>query len=425
MSRSTVGASGKDTSNFRSDISHLHMPSSNEAPISSSDATVDEASVRAANRVATIERNEQRADKQSAGEVDVSDDEVFSDDLEPDLDGGEEPLVDDDEFSKLQGLSPDDFKIALNFSINCAAEAGYAAAIGSGGSTSKDSGLSSSKSSSTFNRHATVFKVVDETSGEEIPRQEILSCIWKLVQARVPLSLPCITTTTLQFIHNNPTSIKSTKSADGVSQSKELMLDMPAFGNPEDISQTDWHDTWINHLTIIKMTSKKDIYKYFKSHHHFILQQEDFSEEFEAYKCFDIWFCRHYTNTCFKLSQQHYQLKVLEFKLKYPCSHFLSNTPSLSAQPFPQCLNTRYNPYPRKSLTSTPPFPKGTTMNAPAGQCLICGRRGHKGSVCSYSHTEKGNPIASCWRNGCVILISSGVEVCFQWNVRSECKFNH
>ena len=63
------------------------------------------------------------------------------------------------------------------------AEAGYAAAIGSGGSTSKESGLSSSKSPSTFDHHATVFKVGDETSGEEILRQEIPGCIWKLVQA--------------------------------------------------------------------------------------------------------------------------------------------------------------------------------------------------------------------------------------------------
>ncbi|KIM71790.1 hypothetical protein PILCRDRAFT_16724 [Piloderma croceum F 1598] len=151
MSRSTVGASGKDTINSHSDISHLYMSSSNEAPISSSDATADEASARAANRAATTERNEQKADKRSAGEENISDDEVLSErDLEPDLDREEEPLVDDDEFSKLQGLSPDDFKIALNFSINRAAEAGYAVAIGTGGSTSKDSGLSSSKSSSTF-----------------------------------------------------------------------------------------------------------------------------------------------------------------------------------------------------------------------------------------------------------------------------------
>ena len=52
-------------------------------------------------------------------------------DLEPDLSGGEELVIGEDEFSKLQNLSPKDFKVALNFSINRAAEAGYAAAIGS------------------------------------------------------------------------------------------------------------------------------------------------------------------------------------------------------------------------------------------------------------------------------------------------------
>ena len=64
--------------------------------------------------------------------MDVSDDEVISDNnLELDLNEGEEPVIGKDEFSKLQNLSPEDFKVALNYSINHAAEAGYAAAIGS------------------------------------------------------------------------------------------------------------------------------------------------------------------------------------------------------------------------------------------------------------------------------------------------------
>jgi len=307
----------------------------------------------------------------------------------------------------------------MNFSINQAAEAGFQAA---GGSHSKSAPISSK--SSAFNRHAIVFKVADETLGEEIPRQEIPDCIWKLVQAGVPLALPCITTTALRFILNNPTSIKTTKSADGVSQSKELMLDMSSFGAPEDIMQSDWQDAWINRLEIIKKTSEKDFYRYFKAHKKFVSQQEDFTDEFEAYKWFDIWFCRHYTNTRFKLSQQQYQAKVLEFKLKYsrPSKH--SDSPSSSRLP-PQRSSPRYEPYNRKSSTSSSSFPKSTGSSAAAGQCLICGRSGHRGSVCSFSHTEKGNRVASCWRNGRVILISSGADVCFQWNVRSECRANH
>ena len=88
------------------------------------------------------------------------------------------------------------------------------------------------------------------------------------------------------------------------------MLDMSAFGAHEDISQLDWQDTWINHLEIIKKTSEKDIYKYFKSHKKYISQQEDFSEEFEAYKWFDIYICCNYTNMHFKMNLQQYSAKV-------------------------------------------------------------------------------------------------------------------
>jgi hypothetical protein len=295
----------------------------------------------------------------------------------------------DDEFATLQNMSTNDFKAALNFSINRAAKAGFTAALGS---SSKQAPIAP-KSSTTFDRYATVFKVSDEILGEEIPRQEIPDCIWKLVQAKVPLTLPCITTAALRFIHSNPTSIKTTKSANGISQSKELMLDMSAFGVPEDISQSDWQDAWINRLEIIKHTSDKDIYKYFKVHKRFISQQEDFTDEFEAYKRFDIWFCRHYTNTRFRLSQQQYQSKVLEFKLKFPRSSFVQITPqsSLRAPSLPSRVSPKYDPYPRKSTAPNHSFPKGTNSTAPTGQCLICGRTGHKGSVCSYSHTEKGN----------------------------------
>ena len=102
-----------------------------------------------------------------------------------------------------------------------------------------------------------------------------------------------------------------------MSQLKELMLDMLAF-DALDITQLDWQDVWINHLEIIKRTSKKGIYIYFKAHKKYVSQQEDFSEEFEAYKCFNIYFCHYYSNTRFKMNQQQYSTKVLKFKVKFP-----------------------------------------------------------------------------------------------------------
>ena len=144
---------------------------------------------------------------------------------------------------------------------------------------------------------------------------------------------------------------------------------MSAFGALEDISQSDWQDAWINRLEIIKRTSEKEIYKYFKAHKKFISQQEDFSEEFEAYKRFDIYFCRHYSNTRFKMNQQQYSCKVLEFKVKFPASSFatksfstMSTFSASRAASQTHRQSTRYDPYDRSKNPSASgtTFPKGT-----------------------------------------------------------------
>jgi hypothetical protein len=94
------------------------------------------------------------------------------------------------------------------------------------------------------------------------------------------------------------------------------------FSAPEDITQLDWWDAWINCLEIYKQTSKKSIYKYFKAHKKYISQQEDFSEKFKAYKQFVIYFCHHYNNTRFQMNPQQYSVKILEFKQEFSPSSF-------------------------------------------------------------------------------------------------------
>jgi hypothetical protein len=310
----------------------------------------------------------------------VSDDEKMlgSEENKDEVENQPDDDDEDDEFSTLQNLSKADFRKVINFSLKSAAEAAIAATQNV--AASQLTPISASKASTPFNCHAIVFKVADEISGDKIPCQEIPDCIWKLVQAKVPLSLPCITTASIHYIHNNPTSIKTTRSTDGVSQSKELMLDMSAFSAPEAITLADWQDAWINHLEIIKKTSEKDIHKYFKAHKKYVSQQEDFAEEFEAYKHFDIHFCRHYSNTRFKMNPQQYLAKVLEFKLKFSHSSFAMKPLTIlpTSRSGSQHQSVRYEPYDRnKGAGSGSSFPKGTNLSAQTGQCLICGRFGH------------------------------------------------
>jgi hypothetical protein len=425
---SPSGASGKDISEFQSRISNAETIHENSG--SSTSATMDDVPDRFRKNAGIAARNKVRADRraENSNAEDVSEDEIMlgSENIEDRIETQPVDNDEDDEFTTLQNLSKADFRKVINFSLKNAAEA--AIAVTQNVTSSQVTPISSSKTASPFNRHAIVFKVADEISGDEIPRQEIPDCIWKLVQAKVPLTLPCITTASIRYIHNNPTSIKTTRSADGVSQSKDLMLDMSTFGAPEDISLSDWQDAWINRLEIIKKTSEKDIYKYFKAHKKYVSQQEDFAEEFEAYKRFDIYFCRHYSNTRFKMNPQQYSATVLEFKLKFPSSSFATKPPLNSSvtRSVPQHPSARFEPYDKtKGSTTASSFPKGTNPRAQTGQCLICGRFGHRGSNCTYSTTEKGVRVIACWKNGRVIVISSNAEPCFQWNLRSECKSNH
>lgn len=422
MTRSTAGATGKSTSSFVSDIVNFGSVAPNPR------VSMVGMSARVAKISEISDRNKVRAEQRAAGAQEVSDDEEVSGsefDNDEEVTAGKN-LDEEDEFLALQNLSPADFKVAMEFALKRAAEASSNTRAGPDAINLVPAPVAPKN---VFNCHAIVFRVADEVSGNEIPRQEVPDCIWKLVQAGVPLSLPCITTSSLRYIHNNPTSVKTARSADGVSQSKELMLNMSAFGAGEDITQADWQDAWINRLEIIKKTSERDIYKYFKNHKNFISQQEDFADEFEAFKRFNIRFCRHYMNTCFKLSEQQYYAKILEFKLKFSQASFAAQSfvqgPSSRVPSQSHSSSSRFKPYVRAKSSSNSPFSKGTESSVQAGQCLICGRTGHRGSNCSFPCTEKGVRVASCWRNSRVSLISSGAEACFQWNLRSECRGSH
>ena len=104
MSSSTVGASGKDTSNFHANISCLDTSTSNEPPVSHADSTMDKSLNCSTKCAFVLSRNEQRAVRRDVKKMNVSDNEALSKmDPEPDVDEGEE-FITQDKFSKLQNL---------------------------------------------------------------------------------------------------------------------------------------------------------------------------------------------------------------------------------------------------------------------------------------------------------------------------------
>jgi hypothetical protein len=196
-----TGASGKDTSNFLAEIARNSPPLNSSG--SNTFATMDDIPDRSRRNTAISARNKYREDRRAieGQEGDISDnEELIPGDDESKIEPDKEPEVqEEDEFAAIQKLSPADFKRVISFSLKNAAEA--AAAI-SGGKVNTPIPVTKGIS---FDRHAIVFKEADEISGDVIPRQEIPDCIWKLVHAHVPLSLPCITSSSIRFILNNPT----------------------------------------------------------------------------------------------------------------------------------------------------------------------------------------------------------------------------
>ena len=195
---STTGATGKDTSAFANDISRFNTADKSSGSHTSS--TMDEVHNRFRQNAGIAARNKDRDDRRTTdnnAEVSENEELIGVENAEDSVLGqvGED---DDDEFSTLQHLSKADFKKVINFSLKSAAEAAAAATQ----SVTSSAPITSQKTPTPFNRHAIVFKVADEISGDEIPRQEIPDCILKLVHTKVPLTLPCITTAAFRYIHD-------------------------------------------------------------------------------------------------------------------------------------------------------------------------------------------------------------------------------
>ena len=213
----TSGAIGKDTSDFQSRISSSETTHENSG--SSISATLDDVPDHFCKNAGIAAHNKDHVNRRAENLIngDVSEDERMLSSKSND-DRVENPPVDneeDNEFAALQNLSRANFRKVINFSLKSAAEAAIAALQTA--SSNHIVAASSAKASTPFDRHAIVFKVAEEISGDEIHRQEIPDCIWKIVQAKVLLTLPWITTASIWYVHNNPTSIKTTiASADGV-----------------------------------------------------------------------------------------------------------------------------------------------------------------------------------------------------------------
>jgi len=136
---SSIGAPGKDTSNFLAEIKQ-NKPSDNSSGSTAMDDILDRnISIATRNNL----REERRAIEDHEGDVSDNEESIPREDaiVPEDIEGLE--IEQEDEFTAIQNLSPTDFKKVISFSLKNAAE--VVAAISSGKPNAPVSVNSSSK----------------------------------------------------------------------------------------------------------------------------------------------------------------------------------------------------------------------------------------------------------------------------------------
>src|ERR1700722_2285334 len=271
-------------------------------------------------------------------------------------------------------------------------------------------------------KSAVFFKVVDEKLEPSTGRAyEIADSVWQLAQSGVHIILPALTTGSLKLLTTNPGAVKTSKGLDGVG-SKKVLLDQSMFGREEDLPENLWHEAWHNLDAVFKAICEPAIYDYFKEHWSFCSSQENFSQNYKAILAFDCYVRQTYVHTRIRLSEASYATKFGECKIEDMLARV--NRSLLANRSAPTATSSRFEPYAgSRESCGDKPFPRGTRNASPNTLCLICARKGHVGSACSASITEKGGKVVSCWANGRLLLIASRAEICIAFNLRADgCK---
>lgn len=69
-------------------------------------------------------------------------------------------------------------------------------------------------------------------------------------------------------------------------------------------------------------------------------------------------------------------------------------------------------------------FRKGNTGDPSSAVCLICARRGHFFSDCTYTTFEDGPPVVACTREGLLVTIKGNTQFCRNWNIKGDNRDN-
>lgn len=202
----------------------------------------------------------------------------------------------------------------------------------------------------------------------------------------------------------------------------------------------EFYDAWRNLLRILQPHAEADTFQSLQHYWQSLVSFSDFEKSFAAYLSFDINFRTKWFTKPFKITDAVFN-KVSTFvtaAFQQQVEDLVGSLQATTAVQKPAATvagQPRYAPYPSQGAPRTVAAPAtgGRVQSfrepsaGPSGQsfrgcCLICAVTGHKAAGCvARTHTD-GSPLTCTWRDNKLIHLVHGTYVCGAYNGSRGCQ---
>jgi hypothetical protein len=194
----------------------------------------------------------------------------------------------------------------------------------------------------------------------------------------------------------------------------------------DSISKIEWLEGWRILILIIGAELGNDMGEMFQMWHsclqeHYLYQSDN---DFPIIRRFDAAIClQFFTSKAGILLGEYlltqipkYEHQIRDIQLQAWKQSVISSLHSL------QNLHTHVH---EGSHSHQHSFPSSSQDPNPTLCCIICGKEGHRAALCSSSKTIFRCPIKSAWRNGKLVVASSGEPLCLFFNLNRCINHEH
>jgi hypothetical protein len=237
-------------------------------------------------------------------------------------------------------------------------------------------------------------------------------------------------------LHREGHSLKRSKiHVNGVSHH---LLDLSQFDSEVNLDTLTWQEAYQRYLTWIADVGDQASLKRWTNHFSLLSKDEAVRKNFRAILEFDIETRQNYALRPHQHNQAEWEARLQRKKYSTLQDAFFTDL-SFPDRP-PNLHSARFDPYDRNGsakrgakkpseTTATTSFrDSNKSSQSTEPLCIICGRLGHRFSVCSEEISAKGSQTFAKYASGNLCKRTSGSQICVGFNLnnpRRPCKREH